>query len=145
MALNVVTRGYGPSASVSLVVTRGYTAGAAPAASGVFHRIAAPIDTAGDRASFVSLDEFAVTGTYTLVAGGSSSLSLIFLEPFREAYQRPGSATTAPAALVRADDIPATAKGGQNGDSLTVSGYTFRVRVIAPDGTGMVRLTLEEV
>lgn len=112
----------------------------ASAADSAF-RVAAAVDASADREGFASLDDFAVAATYTLAGGGASSVSGIFLEPYALAGRGPGAATSAPAFLMPADDMPA---GAAAGDGLAIGSETFTVRALEPDGTGMMRLTLEE-
>ncbi len=97
------------------------------------------VESAADRAEFVSTDEFGETATYTLAAGGTSSVDGIFYEPVAEGVgMNPSLATTRPTFQCRTADLPSGAKAG---DTLAVSGRTFRVLDV-PDQADMTVIAL---
>lgn len=101
------------------------------------------VESATDRATFLA--DFGEAATYRLARnGGDSAVTGIFGEAAATAFGQPGVSTTRPEFLMRADDLPATARGGEDADRLTVAGRLFSVMEILRDGTGMARLVLEE-
>lgn len=104
------------------------------------------VETAADRLSMVSADDFGVTATYAPQPSGSSaSIEGIFDREF-ELVDFDGDTAVAsrgPVFMCRSADVEATANGGRTGDYLTVSGTAYTIRIIRPDGTGMTELRLE--
>lgn len=101
------------------------------------------VETATDRAVFVSSDEFGVDATYAKAGGGSAVLSGILDEPHLAVDLGNGSISDAnPTFFCRSADIPSGAAGGDSGDTLTISGDTFDVVDLEPDGQGMTRIRL---
>lgn len=102
------------------------------------------IETAADRALFLSADDFGVEATYTPAGGGASStVAGIFDDEYIDAEVGgpvPVSGTS-PRFVCRTADLTS---GGSFGDSLVIGGSTYLVRVIRPDGTGMTTLWLEK-
>lgn len=103
------------------------------------------VESAADRLAFLNTDEFAATATYTPAAGGgSTTVQGIFDNDFLQ-VDTPGGessvATLAPRFVCRTADLSG---GGAFGDTLVISGTTYKARVIQPDGTGMTTLWLEK-
>lgn len=99
-----------------------------------------PVETADDRA--LLLADFGVSATFTPSGGVGSAVTGI-LDNDYEAVDAGGSvsfAVTRPRFVCRTADIPAAAEG----DTLAVSGVTYVIRVVMPDGTGMTELMLEK-
>lgn len=101
------------------------------------------VESAADRAVFVNTDDFGVASSYTLAAGGSAStINGIFDNQYAEIEVEVdiGVASTGPAFTCRTADLPT---GYGPGDSIVISGTTYKVRVVKSDGTGMTVLKLE--
>lgn len=102
------------------------------------------IESAADRATFLSAAEFGAEGVYT-PAGGAAS------DPFPGIFDRPSIGVDLnqvatidgrPTFCCRAADLPVGAHGDA-GDQLTVTGEgAFEVVSIEPDGQGMALLRL---
>jgi len=92
----------------------------------------------------LSLDDFAVASTYTLAAGGNSTINVIFDNEFIETDLQSGVeiATQNPNCQCRSSDLPGGAKAG---DSITINSINYTVRIIQPDGTGITTMMLEKV
>lgn len=101
------------------------------------------VESAADRAVFVNPDEFGVTATYELAAGGTSEVDGIFDDGVEQPeFAEPGILSGQPTLRMRSADLPGAADAG---DTLTVAGADYTVREIRPDGRGMSTLILEEV
>lgn len=116
-----------------------------------------PVETAADRLAFIETDDFAVEATYTPVSGGASSTVLGIFDSSAEVIELDGEAAVQsrrPRFLCRVDDLT---NGGKESDQLVLSSSqllaagldtnaagTYLVRVVQPDGTGMVELILEK-
>lgn len=83
-------------------------------------------------AAFFDTDAFATTATI-----GTASVSVIFDAAYAGAL---GVAGSAPTLLVVSADVAGVARG----DAVTISGSSYTVTNIEPDGTGLTRLTLQE-
>lgn len=102
-----------------------------------------PVESDDDRAVFVNPDEFGVTATYALAAGGSSSVDGVFDDGVEQPeFGDPGILSGQPTLRLPSADLPGAAAAG---DGLTVSGTSYKVREIRLDGRGMATLILEEV
>jgi len=99
------------------------------------------VESAADRAAFVNPDEFGLAATYTLAAGGASTVNGVFSEEIAEGTASNKSlATAVPAFLCRTADLPSGAKAG---DRLTVAGRQLRVLALHdPGATGMTEIHL---
>lgn len=98
------------------------------------------VETADDRA--LLLADFGETATFTPSGGAGVSVTGI-LDNDYEAVDAGGSvsfAVTRPRFVCRSSDIPAAA----DGDTLTIGGVAYTIRVVMPDGTGMTELMLEK-
>lgn len=102
-----------------------------------------PVESAADRAAFLSPDEFGTAATYTPAGGVAAALTGIFDNPAQSQFSGPGLETSAPTFLVRTDDLPAAAVAGTNtGDRLVIAGQLWIPREFMPDGTGMTVIAL---
>lgn len=101
------------------------------------------IETAADRALFLSADDFGVEATYTSVSGGSLTVAGIFDDEYIQTdLDGPAPVSgTSPRFTCRTADL---VNGGAYDDTLSISGSVYKVRVIRPDGTGMTTLWLEK-
>lgn len=116
-----------------------------------------PVETAADRLTFVNADEFAVEATYTPVAGGASWAIKGLFDSAAIAIEVGGEVdvqTRKPMMTCRVDDLSG---GGKQGDTIVLTSAqllaagldtnaagTYKVRIVQPDGTGMVELALEK-
>lgn len=100
-----------------------------------------PVESAADRAAFVNPDDFGMAATYTLAAGGQSTVNGIFSEEIAEGTASNRSlATAVPTFLCRTADLPSGAKAG---DRLTVASRQLRVVALHdPGATGMTEIHL---
>jgi hypothetical protein len=100
------------------------------------------VETATELAVFFETNDFAVTATYTPFGGSASSVSGIFDKEYLE-LDSGGSVAFAinQPRFVCATSFVANAA---EGDSLAVSGKTYKVVVVQDDGTGTTTLVLEE-
>jgi len=89
-----------------------------------------------DSAVFFNTDEFADEATI-----GLDTVNGIFDHEYIEALDVSGEAPVFVCATSDLDDLG----GVTQGDTLTVNGTGYRIRSVEPDGTGVTRLTLEEV
>lgn len=113
-----------------------------------------PVETAADRAAFVSPDEFGATAAWH--AGGSfTSFAVIFdaaYDLLSNEFLEEGAEGAVPQILCRSADIPAD---GAHDDMVVVSRLddagasvaigTFKVVEFRPDGTGMTSVRLMEL
>lgn len=105
------------------------------------------VESAADRAAFISSAEFGASAVYTPTAGAASDpIDGLFDNPSRSAAIGDiGAIDAAPSFFCRASDLP-TAAVGDAGDSLVVDGDgSYQVTAIEPDGAGMVLLRLGAV
>ncbi|WP_146101308.1 hypothetical protein [Bradyrhizobium sp. AC87j1] len=103
-----------------------------------------PIESAADRAVFVSAADFGALATYAPAAGGgSTAVAGIFDRPTIDAALNEAASLDArPTFLCQQADLPGAADSDA-GDQLTVAGVgAFEVLSIEPDGQGMVLLRL---
>lgn len=102
------------------------------------------VESAADRATFLSAADFGATATYTPAAGGgATTVKGIFDLAFQEIDVEAGVpvATRRPRFICSTADLSG---GGAFGDTLVIDGTTYKVRVVEPDGTGMTELALEK-
>ncbi len=116
-----------------------------------------PVETAADRLTFLNSDEFAVEATYTPAAGGASWTIKGLFDSAAIAIEVGGEVdvqTRKPMMTCRVDDLSG---GGGEGDTIVLTSAqllaagldtnpagTYKVRIVQPDGTGMVDLALEK-
>lgn len=97
------------------------------------------------RMTEVVRDTFPCAATLSPRAGGSYAITLVFDEAHTlvtpDADGIPVS-TTEPLATVRLADLPVVPRVY---DSLVIGATTYRIARVAPDGSGMAGLSLEEV
>ena len=99
------------------------------------------IESAADRAVFFDTEDFAETITWTLAAGGDTTLAGIVDDSFEE-VQLPigGDVSLAQENLVVAfasSDLPS---GAAAGDTMTLNAVVFNVVVVEDDGTGVTHV-----
>ena len=102
------------------------------------------VESAADRLAFLDTGEFGVSATYTLAAGGDSTVQGIFDKEFREVVEAEfgvGVATHPAGFTMREADLPT---GYGDADELIVNAITYVIRAHELDGTGMVVLRLEK-
>lgn len=103
------------------------------------------VESAADRATFLSADDFGVTATFTHSGGSATAVIGIFDNDYLdlEVEGEVGIASRSPRFVCRTSDLD-DAGGANDGDSLVVSGVTYKVRIVKPDGTGMTEMKLEK-
>ena len=98
------------------------------------------IETDADLAELFSTDEHGTAGTFTPDGGSASTVNGIFGNVY---FDIPAGETgiegKQSSFMCRSSDITDAA----HGDSLVVSGTTYTVRGVQPDGTGVTTLILE--
>ena len=95
------------------------------------------VETDTERAIFVEVDDFAVAATY----GGGTVNGI--LDKDTELVESGGTVPFAikqPRFQCRTSDVSDAAEG----DSITISGVSYVIRIVDDDGTGMTTLVLEE-
>ncbi|MCB9993119.1 MAG: hypothetical protein H6873_05630 [Hyphomicrobiaceae bacterium] len=102
------------------------------------------IESAADRAAFISTDDFAETISWTPEGGSATDVAGILdlgervADPFGG-----GSVQVAEARLIcREADLPS---GAAQGDAATIRSGSYLVREILPDGTGIAEVRFEKV
>lgn len=101
------------------------------------------VESAADRARFLSADDFGAEATYLTAASVSASIIGIFDNP--HLGLRMGDVEVAdrePSFLCQSAELPSGGSGGDGGDTLTVGGITYKVIEHRPDGQGMTLITL---
>lgn len=96
------------------------------------------VESADDRAIFLAVDDFGVAATI-----GGATVNGIFDNDFIEVETGAGVgvALQQPRFTCRTADV----SGVVEGTSATISGVSYTVRIVQPDGTGMTDLILEVV
>lgn len=97
------------------------------------------VETADDR--LFMLSDFGVSALYTPVGGAQVSITVIFDNEYFP-VDTTGNIVFSmqqPKVLARTADLTGVVEGGQ----MVISGKTYLIRVIMPDGTGMTELMLE--
>jgi hypothetical protein len=99
------------------------------------------VETDIERAVFFASDDFGVTATYTPSGGQGVSISGIFDNGHEEVDAGGGVpfSLTSPQFHTRTADVSSAAEG----DTLTIDGVVYTIRVVMPDGTGTTMLQLE--
>lgn len=98
------------------------------------------VETADDRTALLA--DFGVTATYTPAGGEATTVTVILDTDFQEA-DAGGSITFAieiPRVLGKTSDFANAAEG----DTLVISGTTYVILVVMPDGQGMTEFRLEK-
>jgi hypothetical protein len=100
------------------------------------------VESADDRAVFLSIDDFGVAATYTPTGGSASTVNGIFDNDIVEvdAGGNVQMAIRQPRFLCRTSDVSSAA----DGDALNVNSTAYTIRVVDHDGTGMTVLALEK-
>ena len=97
-----------------------------------------PTESAAHRLTFLDTEEFGTTATYTLSAGGASTIQGIFDAEFKEVVADEfgvGVGVHPPGFTMRATDLPS---GYGDSDTLTVAAVVYTLRTHETDGTGLV-------
>lgn len=104
------------------------------------------IETAADRATFLSPAEFGVTAFYSQNYGQQVPINGIFDRQFLALDTGDGAVTGVSVTFTcRADDLAALLYGrARQGDHLTIEGERWRVVEPQADGTGMMVLVLQK-
>lgn len=147
MPAAVVTRGYGPGASIAFIVTRGYSSGAAVVDVGTqylidqvaldipqYFAVALENDAIAADLQHI-LTDTAMGWAEALVVGGTTYYG-IFDDESIEFGSRDKDP---PSILVQATD----AEGWSHGATVTFRGLTYYIAGLQPDGVGVVRVILE--
>lgn len=94
------------------------------------------------RRAFMDPSAFGSMARYTRAGGAAADVTGIFSAPHARRAQGggPGVSTLSPTLTLFAADLPA---GAGQGDAVTVDAVAYVVRDLEPDGSGLVRLTLE--
>lgn len=103
------------------------------------------VESAADRASMLSANEFGVAASYTPVGAAAVSLIGIFDNDWLDldVEGEVGVASRSPRFLCNTSDL--SDAGGTTPDAtLVVAGVTYKIRVVKPDGTGQTELKLEK-
>ena len=110
-----------------------------------------PVESAADRLSFVSPDEFGEAATYTPAGGAATpGIAGIFNDGQFSAFvgDRGAVSDSQPSFTCRSADLPVGAAGGDVGDTLALAAsnthppLTFRVVDLQPDGAGITTILL---
>jgi hypothetical protein len=96
-----------------------------------------PVESANDRAIFISADDFGVTATYK-----AGTISGIFDNDFIEVDAGGGVpfAMQQPRFMCRTADVSTAVED----DTLVIATLTYKIKVRQDDGTGMTTLILEK-
>jgi hypothetical protein len=99
------------------------------------------VETDIERAVFVFADDFGVSATYTPSGGQGVQISGIFDDGHEEVDAGGGVpfSITQPQFHTLTSNVSSAAEG----DTLTIDGVVYTIRVVMPDGTGMTMLQLE--
>lgn len=105
-----------------------------------------PVESAADRLTFLSVDEFGVTATYQQQVGPDVEITGIF-DRQHLAVEAGDAAVTGFAVTFtcRADDLAQLMfNQARQGDQLVINGENWIVVEAQPDGTGMAVLLLKK-
>ncbi len=93
-----------------------------------------------DLDAFFATDAFAQTPTYTRLGYPPVQIPVIFdsEDSVAEGVGEPGMGVPSPQALCRTSDV----ENASRGDTLVISGTTYYVQEVRPDGTGITTLIL---
>jgi len=100
------------------------------------------VESDTDRAAFFDTDEFGVAASVTIDGGGAETVNGVFDNEYVGVLDGEASTpveSTRPVFTVATDDVT----GIGHGDSVVISGTTYTVRGVEPDGTGVTRLVME--
>lgn len=100
------------------------------------------VESAADRAVFLSVDDFGTAVTYTPAGGSAASINGVFDSDFVEvdAGGAVSFAQNQAQLTCRTADVSSAAEG----DAVTISGTDYTVRVVQDDGTGFTVMVLEK-
>jgi hypothetical protein len=103
-----------------------------------------PVETAADRANFLTAADFGVVAVYTAVSGGAARpISGIFDHAWAEITVglEVGINSVSPRILVQTADLTS---GGREQDLWVIEGVNYGSVDNQPDGTGMTSVRLEK-
>lgn len=100
------------------------------------------VETAVERAIFLSTNDFGVSATYTPVGGQASTISGIFDNDYIEVDTggNVGFAVLQPRFLCQTSSVSTATENA----TLVISSTTYKVKIVKPDGVGMTELILEK-
>lgn len=100
-----------------------------------------PVESAADRLIFLDTDDFGVSATYS-TGISATTIKGIFDNDFVEVDAGGGVpfAMQQPRFLARTADVANAVED----HTLLISGTTYKIKVVQPDGTGMTNLILEK-
>jgi hypothetical protein len=100
------------------------------------------VEDDADRALFMDAAVFGTAATWTPAGGDPVAVSGIWSDPHRVGApgDGPGVSTTAPSLTLFATDLPA---GAAEGDEVSAKSATWTALDLEPDGSGLVRVTLQ--
>lgn len=99
-----------------------------------------PVETADERSYLLA--DFGEAVTYTPSGGQATTITAIFDNGY-EAVDAGGGVAFAmqqPRLTCRTSDVSSAAEG----DTCVVGGFTYKVSIVMPDGTGITELMLEK-
>lgn len=100
------------------------------------------VETAVERAIFFEVDDFAVTASYTPQGGSPVAVRGIYDQEYLELDS--GGSVAFAINQPRFQCASASVASAAEGDTLVVSGVTYKITVVQPDGTGVTTLVLEK-
>jgi len=106
-----------------------------------------PVETAADRAVFVSADDFGVTAYISQNGAAAVSFAGIFDNAHLMVDAgNAGVSSTAPVITCRTDDLAGLLYGNaRSGDQIRIGSDYYTVTDVQADGTGMTTLIMEKV
>lgn len=104
------------------------------------------VESAADRAMFLSVADFGVVARYLSSAGGETALTGIFDAAYLMIDAgEPGVSGSSPVFTCRSDDLNSLPIGrADQDDRIVIGGIEYAISDIQPDGTGMTLLILEK-
>jgi hypothetical protein len=100
------------------------------------------VETATELAVFFEADDFAVTASYTPQGGSSTNVLGIYDQEYLELDS--GGSVAFAINQPRFQCATASVSSAAEGDTMVISGVSYRVTVVQPDGTGVTTLVLEK-
>lgn len=90
-----------------------------------------------DLSPFFDPADLGTAAVFTHVGGSATAVNGIFDEPSHDAFS--AIQDQQPSFLCAATSVPLAARN----DTLVIGARTFKIQVVEPDGTGLVRLKLQ--
>lgn len=100
------------------------------------------IETDDSLAFFFTTNDFGTDATFTPAGGSPSAIVGVFDNPYLGADAGGMVEFSATSPTFTARDVDFT--GAAHGDELVISGTTYIIREVMPDGTGITTVMLEE-